>query len=49
MAALLKSSATPLTCPTDWPASDPRHYTGGAGNTSFYGSGMVNAKAAVGL
>ncbi len=49
VAALLKSSATPLTCPAAWPADDPRQCTGGKGNTSFFGSGMVNAKAAVGL
>jgi subtilisin family serine protease len=47
VAALIRSSATPLACPADWPAADPRHCTGGAGNTSFYGAGMVNALGAV--
>lgn len=44
---LISSSATPMTCPEDWPADDPRHCTGGQGNTSFFGAGMVNAEAAV--
>ena len=47
VAALLRSSASPLSCPTSWPATDPRQCTGGAGNTSFFGAGMVNAEAAV--
>jgi subtilisin family serine protease len=46
VAARLRASATPLACPTDWPATDPRLCTGGVGHTSFYGSGMVNAEAA---
>lgn len=49
VAAQLKSSATPLACPTNWPADDVRQCTGGTGKTSFFGAGMVNAKAAVGL
>ena len=47
VAALLKSSATETPCPADWPADDPRQCTGGAGNTSFFGAGTVNALAAV--
>ena len=47
VAALLRSSATSLACPSNWPANDPRHCTGGTGNTSFYGAGMVNALGAV--
>jgi lantibiotic leader peptide-processing serine protease len=47
VAALLRSSATPLACPSNWPANDPRQCTGGIGNTSFYGAGMVNALRAV--
>jgi len=47
VAALLRSSATPLSCPADWPATDPRQCTGGPGHTSFFGAGMVNAAAAV--
>jgi lantibiotic leader peptide-processing serine protease len=43
VAAAVRRSATPLLCPTDWPADDPRHCTGGIGNTSFFGAGMVNA------
>ena len=47
VAALIRSSATPLSCPTNWPATDPRRCTGGRGQTSFFGAGMVNAGAAV--
>ncbi len=47
VAALLRSSATPLSCPADWPADDPRQCTGGPGNTSFFGAGRVNALSAV--
>ena len=47
VAALLRSSATPRPCPSDWPAGDPRQCTGGQGNTSFFGSGMLNAWNAV--
>jgi subtilisin family serine protease len=46
VAALLTSSATPMPCPDDWPDDDPRQCTGGPGNTSFFGAGMVNAEAA---
>ena len=46
VAALIRSSATPLSCPASWPATDPRHCTGGAGQTSFFGAGLVNAAAA---
>jgi len=47
VAAVIRRSATAMACPTGWPADDPRQCTGGAGNTSFYGAGMVNALAAV--
>ncbi len=47
VAALLRSSATPLACPASWPADDPRQCTGGSGQTSFFGAGMVNAAAAL--
>ena len=47
VAALLRSSATPLSCPANWPADDPRRCYGGPGNTSFFGAGMVNAEGAV--
>ena len=47
VAALLSSSATPLDCPTNWPANDPRQCTGGLGQTSFFGAGVVNAEQAV--
>jgi subtilisin family serine protease len=47
VAALVASSATPLSCPADWPATDPRQCTGGPGHTSFFGAGMVNALEAV--
>jgi lantibiotic leader peptide-processing serine protease len=47
VAALLRSSATPLSCPANWPAGDPRRCTGGSGQTSFFGAGMANAAGAV--
>jgi subtilisin family serine protease len=47
VAAMLRSSATSLACPANWPANDPRHCTGGTGQTSFFGAGMVNAEDAV--
>jgi subtilisin family serine protease len=47
VAALIRASATPLACPENWFADDPRQCTGGNGQTSFYGAGLVNAGAAV--
>jgi lantibiotic leader peptide-processing serine protease len=47
VAALLRSSATPLSCPSSWPADDPRQCSGGQGKTSFFGAGMVDAESAV--
>ena len=47
VAALIRSSATQLACPANWPATDPRVCTGGRGQTSFFGAGMVNALGAV--
>jgi lantibiotic leader peptide-processing serine protease len=47
VAAMVKSSATPMSCPADWPAADRRQCTGGTGQTSFFGAGMVNAESAV--
>jgi subtilisin family serine protease len=47
VSALVRSSATPMACPTNWPAGDQRQCTGGSGQTSFYGAGLVNAAAAV--
>jgi lantibiotic leader peptide-processing serine protease len=47
VAAKIRSSATPLACPEDWPEDDERQCTGGAGQTSFFGAGMVNAANAV--
>jgi subtilisin family serine protease len=44
--ARIRSSATPMSCPASWPADDPRQCSGGGGNTSFFGAGMVNAEAA---
>jgi subtilisin family serine protease len=42
VAALIRSSATPLDCP-----GSPAGCTGGPGQTSFFGAGMVNAQEAV--
>jgi subtilisin family serine protease len=47
VAAHLRSSASAMPCPSDWPDDDPRRCFGGKGNTSFFGAGMVNAEAAV--
>jgi subtilisin family serine protease len=47
VSALLRSSASPMPCPEDWPADDPRQCHGGASNNSFFGSGLVNAENAV--
>jgi subtilisin family serine protease len=46
VAAVLTRTATPVACPTTWPAADVRQCSGGAGHTSFYGAGMVNALGA---
>ena len=46
VAAAIRRSATPISCPTDWSASDPRRCYGKNGDTSFFGSGLVNAEAA---
>ena len=47
VAAGIRSSATPLSCPANWPEADPRRCFGGPGQTSFFGAGMVNAQSAV--
>jgi len=47
VAAAISRTATSLACPTDWPVDDSRRCTGGAGRTSFFGSGLVDALAAV--
>jgi subtilisin family serine protease len=49
VAAAVRRTATPVACPADWPADDVRQCTGGPGNTSFFGAGMVNALAASSL
>jgi subtilisin family serine protease len=46
VAAWIRASATKMSCPADWDPADPRQCTGGTGNTSFFGAGMVNAKGA---
>jgi subtilisin family serine protease len=46
VAAAVRRTATPQSCPADWPADDPRTCQGQGGNTSFFGAGMVNALAA---
>jgi len=47
--AAVRRTATSLACPADWPADDPRRCFGQAGNTSFFGAGMVNALGAASL
>ncbi len=49
VAAAVQRTATPVACPADWPADDPRRCKGGPSNTTFYGAGMVNALAAASL
>jgi lantibiotic leader peptide-processing serine protease len=46
VAARIRQTATSLSCPADWPEDDERQCTGGKGQTSFFGAGMVNAKKA---
>jgi subtilisin family serine protease len=46
VAALIRSSADPLPCPESWPATDPRVCEGGAGHTTFFGAGIVDAQSA---
>jgi lantibiotic leader peptide-processing serine protease len=45
VAAAVRSTATPMACPSPANPALPRCY-GGAGNTSYFGAGMVNATAA---
>jgi subtilisin family serine protease len=47
VAAALRRSATPVPCPEDWPAEDPRRCTGGPSSNTFFGAGMVDALTAV--
>jgi lantibiotic leader peptide-processing serine protease len=47
VAAMLREAETPLDCPSPWSASDPRQCTGGPGQSSFFGAGMLNAENAV--
>lgn len=47
--AAVRRSATPLSCPANWPAADPRRCNGQGGNTSFFGAGMVNALGSASL
>ena len=51
VAAALRRSATPMTCPADWQPLDEnderdRCYGGSDGHTSFFGAGLVDAAAA---
>ena len=50
VAATLKRTATPMSCPPDWeplgPGDERFRCTGGAGRTSFFGAGLVDAAAA---
>ena len=47
VAAMLRSTATFLSCPANWPVTDPRQCTGDDNETSFFGAGMVDALNAV--
>lgn len=47
VAAMLRSTATFLSCPANWSATDPRQCTGDDNETSFFGAGMVDALNAV--
>jgi hypothetical protein len=51
VAAALRRTATPLSCPLDWQPLGPnderlRCYGGSDGHTSFFGAGLVNAARA---
>jgi subtilisin family serine protease len=46
IAAALGRTAVPMACPADWPANDARRCSGGMGQTSFFGKGVVDAGAA---
>jgi subtilisin family serine protease len=46
VAAAVQRSATPMSCPSVWPADDVRQCRGNGGHTSFFGAGMANALAA---
>ncbi|WP_344801221.1 S8 family peptidase [Microlunatus ginsengisoli] len=43
VAAHVRSTATPMACPADWPADDARQCSGGPTSTTFFGAGLVNA------
>ena len=47
VAAKIRASATYLACPTNWPTTDARQCTTDGNRTSFFGTGIVNAEAAV--
>jgi subtilisin family serine protease len=47
VAAKIRETATFMPCPASWPSNDPRQCTTEDGKTSFFGTGMVNAGAAV--
>ena len=47
IAAAIRHAATPMSCPADWPDTDPRRCYGGIGNTSFFGSGLLNVEGAL--
>jgi subtilisin family serine protease len=54
VAAALKRSAAPMSCPADWAPLGPnderlRCYGGSDGHTSFFGAGLVDADAATRL
>ena len=49
VSAALTRTATPMACPATWPSGDPRQCTGGTGQTSFFGKGLVNALRAAAL
>jgi len=46
VAAIIRRTATPKACPTVWPVADERQCQGNSAQTTFYGSGLVNALAA---
>lgn len=53
VAAALKRTASPMSCPAGWEPLTPnderlRCYGGSSGHTSFFGAGMVDAAAATG-
>jgi subtilisin family serine protease len=47
IAAAIRRTAAPKSCPADWSATDARQCYGQNGSTSFFGSGVLDAEGAL--